>query len=39
MTNSDDYYNSKRESVAMAAWCFIACVILSVLAAVHWIFN
>lgn len=35
------YYNSrsKQESVAMASWCFIAVVILSVLGAIHAIFN
>lgn len=34
-----DYYNSrsKLESQSMAAWCFIAVLILSVLGAIHGI--
>lgn len=33
------YYesSSKQESVAMAAWCFVAVLILSVLAAIYGI--
>lgn len=37
----ESYYNShsKRESVAMAAWCFIAMLILAVLAGVSALFG
>lgn len=36
-----DYYNSrsKQESQSIAAWCFIAVVILSVLAAIKFVFG
>jgi len=39
--DEDDYYNSrsKQESVAMAAWCFVAVVTLSVLAAIKLILG
>lgn len=35
--DQDDYYNSKSkaESVTTAAFCFIACLILAVIAAIH----
>ena len=43
MSTQDEhgYYNSrsKQESVAMAAWCFIAVLILAVLAAIKFIFG
>lgn len=37
----EEYYNSrsKRDSQAAAAWCFIAVVILSVLAAIKLILG
>lgn len=40
-TDEDDYYNSqsKQESAAMAFWCFIAMVILLVLAGLSALFG
>ncbi len=37
----DDYYNSqsKQDSVAMAAWCFIAMLILVALSGVSYLFG
>lgn len=39
--DENDYYNSqsKQDSVTMAAWCFIAMLILSVLAAIKLILG